>query len=67
MGGGIARRPRAYITSGELRCPKCGKVLAKAYYGAYAGGIEIKCGKCHTFVLVDVNRLKENTRRQETI
>lgn len=64
MSRGVERRPRAYITNGELRCPKCGKVLANAYYGAHAGGIETKCGRCHTFVMLDVSREKVNMYRQ---
>lgn len=64
MGGSVGRRYRAYIVSGEIRCPRCGKILARAYYGAYAGGIEIKCGKCHTPAMVEVTRAKENMYRQ---
>ena len=58
------KRYRAYIVSGEIRCPRCGKALANAYYGAYAYGLEIKCGRCHTPVIVEVVRLKENKCRQ---
>lgn len=67
MGGSVKRPYRAYIVSGQLQCPRCGKVLAKAYYGAFAGGIELKCGKCHIPVMLEVSRAKENMYRQQTV
>lgn len=41
----------------DLRCQKCGKVLAKAQEGL-KGGIEIKCQNCkciNTFLLTPEN------------
>ena len=47
---------RARIDHGQLLCPRCGRLLAKAYYGAEARGIELWCGGkgCQFPVLVEL-------------
>lgn len=47
---------RALVENGMIRCPKCGGLLGKVYYGGAARNIELYCGKkhCHFPVLVEV-------------
>ena len=46
----------ALVEHGRVICPKCGRLLAKAYYGAEAKGLELWCsGKgCCIPVLVEL-------------
>ena len=51
----MAQKPiRAKVVSGQIRCPKCGALLGKAYYGGYAMGIELWCKNCHKPVQVEL-------------
>lgn len=47
---------RALVENGMIRCPKCGSLLGKVYYGGAARNIELFCGKkhCHFPVMVEV-------------
>lgn len=47
---------KALVIDGMIRCPDCGALLGKAYYGANATGIELWCdGKnCHKPVRVEL-------------
>lgn len=52
-----ARCPeKAVIESGRIRCPYCGGFIGNAYYGAYAGCIELRCsnGRCKKFYRLDL-------------
>lgn len=47
---------KALVEHGRVICPRCGRLLAKAYYGAEAKGLELWCnGKgCNIPVLVEL-------------
>lgn len=47
---------RAAVERGQVRCPRCGRLLAKAVPGARASGLELWCsGKgCKMPVLVEL-------------
>lgn len=47
---------KAVVENGMIRCPDCGALLGKAYYGAMATGIELWCDSkgCHKPVNVDL-------------
>lgn len=47
---------RARIQQGHVLCPRCGRLLAKAYSGAEARGLELWCGGkgCKMPVLVEL-------------
>ena len=48
---------KAKVANGELRCPNCGAMLAKAYYGSFSHGVEVKC-KCREFVFLELEKNK---------
>ena len=51
-----ALRPRrALAEQGKIRCPRCGRLLARACAGAEASGLELWCGGkgCRMPVLVE--------------
>ena len=43
-------------TKGVIKCPCCRKGKIVAYEDA-AGKSSIQCGKCHTFLLVDYDKM----------
>lgn len=47
---------RAAVRQGDILCPRCGRLLAKAYTGAQAHGLELWCGGkgCKMPVLVEL-------------
>ena len=47
---------KALVDHGMVLCPRCGRLLAKAYYGAEVKGLELWCrGKgCNIPVLVEL-------------
>ena len=47
---------KALVDYGMVLCPRCGRLLAKAYYGAEVKGLELWCrGKgCNIPVLVEL-------------
>ena len=50
------RTQQALVEDGNIRCPKCGALLGKAYYGAEARNIELWCRSkdCHFPVMVKI-------------
>lgn len=46
----------AQVENGWVLCPRCGRRLARAYYGAEAKGLELWCGGkgCNIPVLVEL-------------
>lgn len=51
-------------TKGVIICPCCRKGKIVAYEDA-AGKSSIQCGKCHTFLLVDYDKMTAEPTSQE--
>ena len=52
------RKPRTgKIRDGWIYCPRCGRPVARAYYGGCAVGIEVKCSKCGVHVLIELSKV----------
>ena len=47
------RKLKAKIIDGQIRCPRCGKMLCRIYYGGYGMGIELKCDRCKLPVVIE--------------
>lgn len=48
---------KAKIKDGKAVCPKCGALLCKLYYGAYADGVELWCSskRCKCPILLNLS------------
>lgn len=53
-----------FTTKGAIKCPCCRKGKIVAYEGA-AGKSSIECGRCHSFLLVDYDKMTAEVTSQK--
>lgn len=44
------RKTRTKLDEDRLKCPCCGRTVAKARYGAEVHGIDVTCPRCNAVV-----------------